>query len=137
VLEVVRVVEAGGRLEEDVAEQAALLGRQRRQHLRIVGRQLRAGLGDERRPGAVDDAVFDTAARAAEVQPPLVRHLQEQQVGDLLDVVTVVDPVVAQGVAEAPEFLDDVAHTAMPRWIEGPGPEGPRSVERLFNGCVW
>ena len=43
----------------------------------------------------------------------LVGHLEEQQVGDLLDVVAVVDAVVAQGVAEAPELLDDVAHAAI------------------------
>ncbi len=43
----------------------------------------------------------------------LVGHLEEEQVGDLLDVVAVVDAVVAQGVAEAPEFLDDVGHAAI------------------------
>src|SRR5206468_11330849 len=35
-------------------------------------------------------------------------HLEEEQIGDLLDVVAVVDPVVAERVAEPPEFLDDV-----------------------------
>ena len=43
----------------------------------------------------------------------LVGHLEEEQVGDLLDVVAVVDAVVAEGVAEAPEFLDDVGHAAI------------------------
>ncbi len=42
----------------------------------------------------------------------LVRHLEEQQVGQLLDVVAVVDAIVTQGVAEAPEFVDDIGHAA-------------------------
>src|SRR5262245_64825452 len=45
-----------------------------------------------------------------DVDAALVGHLQEEQVGDLLDVVAVVDAVVAQGVAEAPQFLNNVAH---------------------------
>ena len=42
----------------------------------------------------------------------LVLHLDEQQQDQLGDVVGVVDSVVAQDVAEVPEFLDDfvVAH---------------------------
>src|SRR5262249_38723902 len=43
----------------------------------------------------------------------LIRHLQEEQERDLLDVVAVVDAIVAQGVAEPPEFLNDVTHAAM------------------------
>ncbi len=43
----------------------------------------------------------------------LVGHLEEEQIGDLLDVVAVIDAVVAEGVAEAPEFLDDVSHAAI------------------------
>ena len=38
------------------------------------------------------------------------RHLQEEQVGELLDVVAVVDAVVAEGVAEAPKLFDNVGH---------------------------
>ena len=37
----------------------------------------------------------------------LVGHLQEQQIDELLDVVTVAHAVVAQDVAVAPGFLDD------------------------------
>jgi len=44
---------------------------------------------------------------------PFVRHLEEQQVGELFDIVAVVDSVVAQRVAKAPEFLDDVGHAAI------------------------
>ncbi len=43
-----------------------------------------------------------------------VGHLEEEQVGELLDVVAVVDAVVAQGVAEAPEFVDDVGLMRLP-----------------------
>ena len=39
----------------------------------------------------------------------LVGHLEEQQVGELLDVVAVGHAVVAQDVAVVPEPLDDVA----------------------------
>ena len=47
-----------------------------------------------------------------QVDAALVRHLEEQQVGQLLDVVAVVHAVVAQDVAEAPEFPNDVGHAA-------------------------
>jgi hypothetical protein len=36
-----------------------------------------------------------------------VRQLQEQQVGELLQVVAITHAVVAQGVAEVPDFLDE------------------------------
>ena len=39
---------------------------------------------------------------------PLVGHLQEQQVGELLDVLDRADAVVAQHVAEVPELLDEL-----------------------------
>ena len=37
----------------------------------------------------------------------LVRHLEEDEVGELLEVVAVAHAVVAEGVAEAPNFGDD------------------------------
>jgi hypothetical protein len=43
----------------------------------------------------------------------LVGHFQEDEVGELLQVVAVAHAVVAQGVAEAPDFGDDAG---------GPGP---------------
>src|SRR5207244_2397754 len=49
----------------------------------------------------------------AQVDAAFVRHFEKEQIGQLLDVVAVVDAVVAQGVAEAPKFLDDIAHAAM------------------------
>ncbi len=36
----------------------------------------------------------------------LVRQLQEQQVGELFEVIAIAHPVIAQGVAEVPDFLD-------------------------------
>jgi hypothetical protein len=39
-----------------------------------------------------------------------VLHLDEEQQHQLGDVVAVVDAVVAQDVAEVPEFLDDVGY---------------------------
>ena len=43
----------------------------------------------------------------------LVRHLEEEQIRDLLDVVAVVDSIVAQGVAKAPERVDDIGHDGL------------------------
>ncbi len=41
---------------------------------------------------------------------PFLVRLQEEQEGDLLDVVAVVDAIVAEGMAEAPEFLNNIGH---------------------------
>ena len=41
----------------------------------------------------------------------LVGHLEEQQIGQLLDVVAVAHPVVAEDIAVVPEFLDDLITT--------------------------
>ena len=60
------------------------------------------------RAGFVLEAAPVAALR--DLDAALVGHLQEEQVGELLDVVAVIDAVVAQGVAEAPEFVDDVGH---------------------------
>ena len=46
-------------------------------------------------------------AGLAELVLLLVGHLEEEQVGELLDVVAVGDAVVAQDVAVVPEALDD------------------------------
>ena len=67
----------------------------------------------ERGAGLVLEAGPVAALR--HVDAALVGHLEEEQIGELLDVVAVVHAVVAQRVAEAPEFLDDVGHAAMPR----------------------
>src|SRR5207249_8606291 len=39
--------------------------------------------------------------------------------GELLDVIAVVNAVMAKGVAEAPEFLDDVRYDSQPRIRKG------------------
>ena len=39
-----------------------------------------------------------------------IGHLQEEEIGELFDIVAVVDAIVAERVAEAPEFVDDVSH---------------------------
>jgi hypothetical protein len=39
-----------------------------------------------------------------------IAHLQEEQICQLFDVIAVVDSIVAQRVAKAPEFIDDVGH---------------------------
>jgi hypothetical protein len=38
------------------------------------------------------------------------QKLQEKEVGQLLDIIAVIYAVVAQGVAESPEFTYDVGH---------------------------
>ena len=45
------------------------------------------------------------------------RHLDEQQIRQLLDVVTIRHAVVAQHIAVVPEFLDDgrCVHTSVPK----------------------
>jgi hypothetical protein len=57
--------------------------------------ELRPRATSERRPRAVDGgrAVFSRRDRP-EVDLPLVRHLEEQKVGDLFDVVAVIDAVM-------------------------------------------
>ena len=85
---------------EDVAEQPVGLP------------QLAQDVGGSGRVRAVPDFVFQAVPVAAlgDLDAALVGHLQEEQVGELLDVVAVIDAVVAERVAEAPEFVDDVGH---------------------------
>ena len=71
------------------------------QNVSVVIRQLRAGLGLERFPIAV----------FRDFRAALIGHLEEQQIRQMSNIVTVVHAVVTQRVAEAPEFLDDVAHS--------------------------
>ena len=98
-LEIDRIVEARRGLREDVAEQAAGFAKLA-QDVGVVIGQRGAGLRLEAGP----------VAALRHLRAAFVGHLQEQQVGELLDVVAVIDAVVAQRVAEAPEFLNDVTH---------------------------
>jgi len=98
-LEVHWVVEAVLTLGVDVAEDAGFLAELPEQ-VGIVLQQRGAALAGEAFP----------IARLGKLDLLLIGHLEEQQVGDLLDVIAVIDPIVPQRVAEAPEFLDNVGH---------------------------
>jgi hypothetical protein len=50
-------------------------------------------------------------AAFGQLNAAFIRHLDEQQIGDLLDVVAVIDSIVTEHVAETPELLNDVRHS--------------------------
>lgn len=110
-----RIGEPGDGLGEDVAQEAGLSA-ERPQNPGEGVQQLGSRLFDEGRPGAVEhDFVFVLfVLDAGEVDVLFVRHLEEHQVGQLFDIVAVVDSVMAKGVAEAPEFVYDVGHGSIP-----------------------
>ena len=87
---------------DNVENRAQLAGTlaQLAQHARVMIRQSRPRLIFEARPTA---AFWHFSAA-------FVRHFQEQQIGELLDIIAVIDAVVAERVAKAPKFLDDVRH---------------------------
>ncbi len=95
--EVHGVVEAGHGLGEDVAEQARLFA-QGFQRISIVV--------EKRLTGFLLEAFPVEACRNG--NGLLVGHFQEQQIGELFDVVTVVDAVMAQRVAKSPELVYNV-----------------------------
>src|SRR6266849_1208680 len=43
----------------------------------------------------------------------LVSHFQEEQIGELLYIVAIVDAIMAKRMAKPPEFLNNVAHAAI------------------------
>jgi len=43
-----------------------------------------------------------------------VGHLDKEQVGDLLDIVTVIDTVMPKRITKTPEFADNVCHREPP-----------------------
>ena len=98
-LEVDRIVKARRGLRENVGEQAAGFA-EFAEDVGVVIGQLRAGLGLERFPIAI----------LRHFRAAFIRHLEEEQVGELFDVIAIVHAVVTQRVAKAPEFLDDVGH---------------------------
>src|SRR6266545_2254110 len=127
-LQVVRAVESRAGFLEDVTQETRLLS-QRAEHRLVVLDEVRTRTARQLGPRAVDHplaALRHGDADVAEIDPPLIRHLEEEQRGDLLDDVAVVDPVVAQGMTEAPEVLDQIAHDfRAPREPGGePGPSG-------------
>jgi len=98
-LQVHRVVEPRLRLGVDVGQHARRLGQFAERIGVVVGQVAAVGISQ-----------CAPVARLGELDPLFVGHFQEQQERDLLDVVTVVDAVVPQRVAETPEFLNDVGH---------------------------
>jgi hypothetical protein len=66
----------------------------------------------------------------------LLRHLEEEQVGELGDVLVVRDPVVLEDVAEVPELLDDVvgdgAHESL---SVGQAAGGQRDSLKVSSTC--
>ncbi len=75
------------------------------------------------------------SATLRNVRAAFLGHLEEEQISELLDVIAVVDAIVAQRVAKAPEFLDDVCH-----WLGGdervvkPIDEGRQLLAKQFPG---
>ena len=97
-----RVLDLVLRLEEDRPQHAALLAQlmQRRQVLRF---QRRAGVAAQRRPVQAEGHLRRPVVGLFGV---LVRHLQEQQIGQLLQVVAIAHAIVLQRVAEVPDLLN-------------------------------
>ncbi len=60
-------------------------------------------------------AFGDHGRPAPRRQRLLVGHLEEEQIGELLDVVAVGEPVVAQHVAVFPELLNDLSRVPIRR----------------------
>ena len=57
------------------------------------------------------------ALRELVLRAGLLRHLEEEQVGQLGDVLVVGDAVVPEDVAEVPELGDDVGGDSAHRWL--------------------
>lgn len=90
-LQVHRVGEPGECTGKNIAEQPGLLP-QCPEHIHIVIGKIRSGFCDQRLP----------VTRGRERNAPFIRHLDEQEVRDLLDIVPVIDPIVPEGMAEPP-----------------------------------
>ena len=99
-----RVLDLVLRLAEDDAEHALLFA-ERLQQMAIMNFQLVAVLGEQ--AGPVE--AFGNGRPFVEWRPALlVRHLEKQQKRQLLDVIAIRQPVIAQDVAVVPEFLDEL-----------------------------
>jgi hypothetical protein len=98
-----RVLELVLRLVENEGERA-LAGAELLQRVAIVVEQIVAVALEQREPGV---GLGDEARLLVRRARTLVGHLEEQQIGELLDVIAVAHAVVAQDVAVIPEFLDD------------------------------
>ena len=98
-----RVLEFVLRFVEDQPEQTLLVA-QRLKGVAVVIEQLVAVFLDEARPTVL---LRHRALLVIRRLSALVGHFEEQQIGELFDVVAVRHTVVAQDVAVVPEFLDD------------------------------
>ena len=98
-----RVLELVLRLVEDQPEQALLVA-EIFQGMAVVVEKLVAVLLHQRRPGV---GGRDGARLVIGRLGALVGHLEEEEIGELFDVVAVAHAVVAQDVAEVPEFADN------------------------------
>ncbi len=91
------------RLGKNQADGPAL-GAQLVQRVMVMVKQRIAISGQQRRPVK---ALGNRAGLVSGRLAALIGHLEEQQVGELLDLVAVAHAVVAQHVAVVPELLDD------------------------------
>ena len=89
---------------EDVSQEARLLT-QFPQDIDVIVGQIRTALGRDLRP-VTTFRQFDS---------PLIRHLDKEQIGNLLDVIPVIDPVMPQRMTESPKFLYNVTHFCSPK----------------------
>jgi hypothetical protein len=81
----------------------------------MVGK-CRTGLCFKSGPRAIENnisAVSGHVLGLAEVDPALIRHLQKQKIRELLNVIAIINSVMAQGMAKPPEFSNNVAHIAI------------------------
>jgi hypothetical protein len=99
-----RILDPVLRLAEDHAEHP-LLPAQFLENVPVVGLQLVAVPLHQTRP--VHPLRHDRRLTPRRLRP-LVRHLEEQQERELLDVLEIRKPVVAQDVAVGPELVDDL-----------------------------
>jgi hypothetical protein len=90
-------------LGEDLAQRPRT-GAQRPQERDVVALQIRAPAGPEGFPGILGGDAHVPGVGGSGI---LVGHLQEDQVGELFQVVSVAHPGVAEDVAEAPDLGDD------------------------------
>jgi hypothetical protein len=104
-----RVLDFVLRLAENDAEEAWPLSTFF-QNMAVVGFQLVAILGQQRRPVLA----LGNGRRLVERRPRLlIRHFQEKEKGQLLDVIAVRQPFIPQDIAVIPKFLDEgggIAH---------------------------
>lgn len=106
-LEVDWIVKARSSLREDVAQQSASFAKLA-QNVSVMIGQCCTRFSFHARPVAV----------LGNVRATLISHLEEEQIGQLFDVIAVINAVVTQRVAKAPELVDDVGHTSgTPRLI--------------------